>query len=248
MQSYVLGPVFSNSLGRSLVINLVPFKTCTYNCIYCKLGETTNKTIDRREWVSLNDVLKQLKNKLSTNPDHIILSGLGEATLFSRIGELISIVKTFTDIPIVVLTNGSLLWVPEVQDNIIEADIVIPSLDVGDENLFYYVNRPHTNITFYKMVDGLITFRSEYSGQYWLEVFLLGGVTSIISEVNKIAKIIERIVPDRVQINTVTESPNKEFAIPVPKRQMERFAKSFGERGEMIDDYYSIHQTTEVVI
>jgi len=202
----------------------------------------------RKEWVSLSDVLKQLKNKLSTNPDHIILSGLGEPTLFSRIGELISIVKSLTDIPIVVLTNGSLLWIPEVQDNLIEADIVIPSLDVGDENLFYYVNRPHKGITFDKMVEGLITFRSKYSGQYWLEVFLLGGITSIIAEVDKIAQFTENINPERVHLNTVTESPNKKFAIPVPKRQMERFAKSFGERGEMIDDYYSIHQTTEVII
>jgi len=248
MESYVLGPVFSQYFGQSLVIYLVPFKTCTYNCIYCKLGETTNKTIERREWIPLNDISKQFKNKLSINPDYIILSGLGEPTLFSRIGELISIIKNLTDIPIVILTNGSLLWIPEVQDNLMKADIVIPSLDVGDKDLFHYVNRSHVDITFDKIVDGLITFKRKYSGQYWLEIFLLGGVTSIISEVNKIVKITNHIRPDRIHINTVTEPPAKDFVDPVPKEQMERFRKVFGKKCEIINGYYSIRHQIECII
>jgi wyosine [tRNA(Phe)-imidazoG37] synthetase (radical SAM superfamily) len=221
---------------------------CTYNCIYCKLGKTTNKTTERKEWVPLNDILKQFKNKLSLNPDYIIISGLGETTLFSRLGELISIIKNLTDIPIVILTNGSLLWISEVQDNLMEADIVIPSLDVGDKDLFHYVNRPHIDITFNKMVDGLITFKRKYSGQYWLEIFLLGGVTSIISEVNKIAKITDQICPDRIHINTVTEPPAEDFVDPVPKEQIEQFKKVFRTKCEVINGYYSIHQQTEDII
>lgn len=81
----VFGPVPSRRLGRSLGVDLVPFKTCTYDCIYCQLGRTTNKTVERREWVPLDRVLADLEGKLALKPDYITLSGSGEPTLFSRL-------------------------------------------------------------------------------------------------------------------------------------------------------------------
>ena len=105
--SYVFGPVPSRRLGRSLGVDLVPFKTCTYDCIYCQLGRTTNRTIERRQWIPLNDVLAELEKKLTTRPDYITLSGSGEPTLYSRLDEVIAGVRSMTDIPIAVLTNGS---------------------------------------------------------------------------------------------------------------------------------------------
>jgi len=115
-RKYIFGPVPSRRLGRSLGVDLVPFKTCSYDCIYCQLGRTTNKTIQRKEWVPINIVIDQLKAKLSSKPDYITLSGSGEPTLYSRLEELIFKIKEITDIPVAVLTNGSLLWLSEVRN------------------------------------------------------------------------------------------------------------------------------------
>ena len=100
----------SRRLGRSLGIDLIPYKTCSYDCIYCQLGRTTNKTIVRDEWVSMDTIVEQIQQRLEelqTPPDYITLSGSGEPTLYSRIDELIEKIKTFSSIPIAILTNGS---------------------------------------------------------------------------------------------------------------------------------------------
>jgi wyosine [tRNA(Phe)-imidazoG37] synthetase (radical SAM superfamily) len=197
-QEYIFGPVPSRRLGRSLGVDLVPFKTCSYDCIYCQLGRTTNKTIKRKEWVPIDIVIDQLKAKLSSKPDYITLSGSGEPTLFSRLEDLVSKIKDITDIPVAVLTNGSLLWLPEVRNALKSADLVVPSLDAGSSQIFQYVNRPHSDITFSKMLDGLVTFRDEYSGKYWLEVFLIAGVTTPDAEINRLANCVNSICPDKV--------------------------------------------------
>ncbi len=245
MASYIFGPVPSRRLGRSLGVDLVPFKTCTYDCVYCQLGRTTCKTVERKEWVPLDEVVGQLKEKLPTSPDYITLSGSGEPTLFSRLGELIAAIKGMTDIPVAVLTNGSLLGVRDVKDGILDADLVIPSLDAGDETLFRHVNRPHDDISFGNMVDGLVRFRQAYAGEYWLEVFLLGGVTAFPAEAEKIAKLVERIGPDQVHLNTVTRPPAEDFALPVSKETMLRLADAFGGRAEVIADYRGTHKRAE---
>jgi len=156
-----------------LGVDLVPFKTCTYDCIYCQLGRTTNKTVERRQWVPLDDVLAELKEKLATRPDYITLSGSGEPTLYSRLDELIAGIRSMTDVPVAVLTNGSLLWQEDVRRQLMDAHLVIPSLDAGQGAMFQAVNRPHESISFEQMLEGLIAFREEYYGEYWLEVFLL---------------------------------------------------------------------------
>jgi len=237
MQSFVYGPVPSRRLGRSLGIDLVPFKTCTYDCIYCQLGRTTNKTCERKEWVSLENVLQELRGKLDTKPDYITLSGSGEPTLCLRIGNLIEGIKRMTDISVAVLTNGSLLWLPEVRDELMSADLVLPSLDAGNEELFNYVNRPHPDITFDRMVEGLIQFRASYPGRYWLEVVLLGGVTGIAAEVERIARIVKRIGPDRVQLNTATRPPVEDFAFASSPEKLREFADYFSPRAEVIADF-----------
>lgn len=247
MHSHIFGPVPSRRLGRSLGIDLVPFKTCTYDCIYCQLGRTTQKTTERKEWVPLGEVLNQLQNKLSTRPDYITISGSGEPTLYSRIGELIVAIKDITELPVAVLTNGSLLWDSEVRRGLMRADLVVPSLDAPDERLFRYVNRPHKEISFNRMVEGLEEFRTSYSGQYWLEVFLLSGITDLPAEIEKMAGIVRRIEPDRVQLNTVTRPPAEDFAAPVSKEQMKRFTGMFGDGAEVIADYRGTHQKDEFI-
>ena len=235
---YIYGPVPSRRLGLSLGVDLVPFKTCTYDCIYCQLGRTAHKTIDRIEYTPMADVLGELEQKLADGPvpDYVTLSGAGEPTLNKSIGQLISEIKKFTYIPIAVLTNGSLLWQPEVQDALMEADLVLPSLDAGDEFLFRYVNRPHREITFEQMVRGIAEFTRRFPKPVWLEVFLLAGVTGILAEVEKIAALTREIQPQRVQLNTVSRLACEEFACPVSLNQMQEFANVFAGKGEVISE------------
>lgn len=244
-REYIFGPVPSRRLGRSLGIDLVPFKTCTYDCIYCQLGRTTNKTMQRKEWVPIDAVIEQLKEKLGSKPDYITLSGSGEPTLFSPLEELISKIKCITNIPVAVLTNGSLLWLPEVREALKLADLVIPSLDAGSNHLFQYVNRPHPDISFGKMLEGLVKFRNEYNGKYWLEVFLLAGVTTFEMEINRLKTCISSIQPDKVQANTVTRPPAESFAEPVLRELLENLAAQLFEHSEVIADYRGVHEKQE---
>jgi len=243
--SYVFGPVPSRRLARSLGVDLVPFKTCSYDCIYCQLGRTTCKTVERKEWVPLDDVVSQVRDKLDTSPDYITLSGSGEPTLYSRLGELIDSIKGMTNTPVAVLTNASLLWDKHVQEGLADADLIVPSLDAGDEALFRQVNRPHESISFERMVAGLAEFRGRFPGAFWLEVFLLGGMTASAAEVDKIGRLVERIRPDRVQLNTVTRPPAEDIALPVSKKDMEQYATRLGERAEVIADFRGVHRKSE---
>lgn len=245
--SYIFGPVPSRRLGRSLGVDVVPLKTCTYDCIYCQLGRTTYKTIERREWVPLGDVLAELSEKLSLKPDYITLSGSGEPTLYSRLGELINQIKTMTQIPVAVLTNGSLLWQEEVRRDLQAADLVVPSLDAGDEQAFRRVNRPHESISFHKMLQGLISFRKEYPGQYWLEVFVLAGETDFDAEIAKLVKCVEAIKPDRVQLNTVTRPPAERSAVGLTHEHMNRIAPLFNPPAEVIADFQGVYEQSEFV-
>ena len=243
--SYIFGPVPSRRLGRSLGVDLVPFKTCSYDCIYCQLGRTTNKTIQRKEWVPLDDVVAELKTNLSSRPDYITLSGSGEPTLYSRTGELIDRIKAVTDVPVAVLTNGSLLWNQEVCAQLMNADLIVPSLDAGDEMMFRAVNRPHEDISFEKMLKGLIEFRREYQGQYWLEVMFLAGHNAIHSEAQKLAECVSLIKPDRVQLNTATRPPAEDYAVTVSQQRLSELAAMFDPPAEVIADFRGVHQQRE---
>jgi len=235
---YIYGPVPSRRLGQSLGVDLVPFKTCTYDCIYCQLGHTTNKTIKRMTYVEEDAIIAELERKLATGctPDYISLAGSGEPTLHAGIGRLIVRIKGLTRLPVAVLTNGSLLWKSEVQDALLEADLVLPSLDAGSERLFMFVNRPHPEITFAKMLDGLAEFTRCFTKSVWLEIFLLAGITGVASEVEKIAELVRCIQPERVQLNTVSRPPCEEIAHAVPLQDMKMFSEMFPVKAEVIGD------------
>lgn len=240
MSGHVFGPVPSRRLGRSLGVDLVPFKTCTYDCIYCQLGATTCKTLRRREWVPVERVLEELEKKLDTRPDYITLSGSGEPTLFSPIGKLIEGIRELTDIPIAVLTNGSLLDSWQVQRELSLADLVIPSLDAGNEATFQLVNRPHEGVSFENMLAGLVAFRRRFRKPYWLEVFLLGGYTDSEQELAAIRHCVECIRPDRVQLNTVSRPPAEANVIAVPRARLEEIAATFSPPAQVIAEFDSV--------
>lgn len=234
--AHVYGPVPSRRLGRSLGADIVPYKVCTYDCVYCQIGRTTDKTLDRREYVAVDEVIAGLKEKLAgaPPPDYIGVAGSGEPTLNSRIGELIRGIKRMTRVPVAVLTNGSLLSLPDVRDALMEADLVLPSLDAGDERLFRLVNRPHPGIGFDAMVDGIAEFTARFPRDVWLEVFLCAGLTGTRAEAKKLAALARRIRPARVQLNTVGRPPCEESARAVPPAGMKALASIFRPPAEVI--------------
>jgi wyosine [tRNA(Phe)-imidazoG37] synthetase (radical SAM superfamily) len=237
--SHVYGPVPSRRLGRSLGVDLVPFKACPYDCIYCQLGRTTDVTLDRHDWYPLEDVIDDLKDRIDLKPDYITLGGSGEPTLYAQIGDLIDSIRALTNIPVVVLTNGALLWQPEVRRQLREAAMVIPSLDAGDADMFQAVNRPHESLEFEQVLEGLITFREEYWGRYWLEVMLLQNYTAAESQVRKIAACTDRIRPNRVQINTATRPTAEAFAEAIEPAYLHRIVGLFPCKAEVIGQHAS---------
>lgn len=249
-KSHVFGPVPSRRLGRSLGVDLVPFKTCTYNCVYCQLGRTEEKTMLRKEYIPTDAIIKDLEEKLNSGvaADYITLSGSGEPTLHSGCGEIIEAIKKITDIPVAILTNGSLLWDPEVRKSLLKADLVVPSLDAGDAMTFKHVNRPHRDVDFDKMLEGLIQFRKEYSGRFWLEVFMLEGMNALESDVKKLAECADRINPDRIQLNTVARPPAYDFAAPVREEKMYELAALFGPKAEVVADFKGVHDEKEFTV
>ncbi|MGB9700265.1 MAG: radical SAM protein [Thermodesulfobacteriota bacterium] len=235
--SRIFGPVPSRRLGRSLGVDLVPFKTCTYDCIYCQLGRTTNQTLERRSYAKAREIIEELKKKLSNlavPPDYITFSGSGEPTLNSEIGLIIREIKKITHIPIAVLTNGSLLHLERVRADLANADLVIPSLDAASPQLFKFINRPHHSLHHHQILRGLKKFRSEFSGQIWLEIMLCAGINDDPKELPRLKEVIESINPDRVQLNTVVRPPAEKFAYPLSLRQLEKVKNILGNNAEII--------------
>jgi wyosine [tRNA(Phe)-imidazoG37] synthetase (radical SAM superfamily) len=190
MYHYLFGPVPSRRLGISLGIDLVPMKTCSLNCIYCECGKTTNLTLERREYVPLAEVKAEFLHYLSNHPkpDYITFSGSGEPTLNSLIGEAIRFIRSHeTEIPVAVLTNGTLLFDPQVREELKPASMVMPSLDAATDKVFIKINRPHPELTVDRMIDGLIQFRKEFQGLIWLEIFKMSRLENIQVQVGSIA-------------------------------------------------------------
>jgi len=235
-QQYIYGPVPSRRLGLSLGLDLVPYKTCSLDCIYCQLGATTNKTIQRKEYVPIKAIVTQLKQKIKDGleADYITLGGSGEPTLNSKLGLLIREIRKITDIPVAILTNGTLLSDKSVRDDCALADLVIPSLDAADEETFRKINRPHSDISIENFISSLVTFRKEFSGKIWLEVFLLEGINTVPRQIEKMKKAIERIMPDKIQLNTAVRPTAEPYAKIVTRQKLTEIAGRLGPKCEAI--------------
>jgi wyosine [tRNA(Phe)-imidazoG37] synthetase (radical SAM superfamily) len=204
--AFVFGPVISRRLGRSLGVDLVPFKTCSYDCIYCQLGRTTNLTTERRPYAAVDAVLAQVQERLAQGPppDIITLAGSGEPTLHSGLGAVIRGIKRISNLPVAVLTNGSLLSRSEVREDLMAADLVAPDLDAGEAELFAQVCRPHPTLRFEEMLDGLAAFLESFPGRTLLEVFLVEGVNAHDEAVAQIAHVARRVGAREIQLNTLS--------------------------------------------
>ncbi|OGP89107.1 MAG: hypothetical protein A2156_11660 [Deltaproteobacteria bacterium RBG_16_48_10] len=239
-QKYIFGPVPSRRLGRSLGVDLVPYKTCTFDCIYCDLGRTIGKTTSRQSYVPPEEIQGELELYLSVlnkKPDYITLSGSGEPTLNTNIGEIVQRIKEITSIPIAILTNSSLFSLDEVRRDLSEADVVLPSLDAVTSAFFEYINRPHSSLRIEEIISGLIQFRKQYRGHIWLEILFCRGVNDGKEEVEKLKEVIEKIEPDRIQLNTPVRPPAEDFAFPLTLAQLEEIRKRLGDKAEIIPEF-----------
>jgi len=237
--SHIYGPVPSRRLGFSLGIDIIPFKTCSFNCIYCQLGPTSKKTIKRKEYFPSPEILSQIKNVLNSGQriDYITFSGSGEPTLNSAIGTLIREIKRITKVPVTVLTNSSLFTRNSVRKALRASDLVVPSLDAATQEIFVKINRPHPSLKIEKIIEGFKEFRREFKGSIWLEIMLAKGVNDSPSHIKKLKEVISEINPDKVQLNTVIRPPAEKFASPLNLKELERIKNILGEKCEIIAEF-----------
>lgn len=239
----VFGPVPSRRLGRSLGVDLVPMKTCTLDCVYCQIGRTTTNSTQRGEFVPLEGVLGQLSEALSrsTRPDHITLAGSGEPTLYRRMGEMIDRIHDLTDVPVAVLTNGTLLFDPAVRDELGRADLIMPSLDAGDADTFAQINRPAEGISFENLLGGLREFCRTHGTKVCLEVFVVKDINDSDEQMAKIVSIVSGLAVSRVQLNTAVRPPAESTVQPVERQRLTELANRFDPPGEIIADFPKQH-------
>jgi wyosine [tRNA(Phe)-imidazoG37] synthetase (radical SAM superfamily) len=236
---HVYGPVPSRRLGFSLGVDIVPFKICPFDCIYCQLGPTVRQSSRRACFFPEAEVLAQVRSAIARNAhlDHITFSGSGEPTLNTAIGRLIRKIKKMTDIPVVVLTNSSLLTRKSVREALLAADIVVPSLDAARAATFRRVNRALPSIRVESIIRALETFRREFRGHIWLEVMLVRGLNDSPADIRSLKSAIARIKPDKVQLNTVVRPPAEKGARPLGRRAMETIRRQIGECAEIVADF-----------
>jgi wyosine [tRNA(Phe)-imidazoG37] synthetase (radical SAM superfamily) len=236
---YTYGPVPSRRLGYSLGIDIIPHKICTFDCIYCQLGRTTDKTLIRKEYTPVEPILKDVNSVLTINQriDHVTFSGSGEPTLHKNIGYLIDELKKLTKIPIAVLTNGSLLYTPEVRNDLKNADVVLPTLCTADQGVFRKIHRSHAQLNISAIIEGYIEFRKIYQGKIWLELMLVRGINDRLAQIEDMMDVIRKINPDKIHLNTVVRPPSEEYAQPVPMAGLEKIRSVMGEKCEIIVDF-----------
>ena len=229
----------SRRLGLSCGIDIVPLKICTMDCIYCQLGKTAQTTIERKNYIPIEPVLAELKEALAEGleADYITIAGSGEPTLNSRLGELIDGIKKLTNIPIAILTNGTLLSRAEVRADCSKADVVMPSLDAGDEQTFQRINRPYHVISVEKLISGLCAFRKEFSGQIWLEVFFVEGINTGTGQIARIKEAIKLINPDRVHLNTAVRPTADPNIARLSAEKLQEIANRLGPKCEVVADF-----------
>lgn len=230
-RKHLFGPVFSRRLGISLGVDLIPHKTCTLDCVYCECDATTNLTLSRKEYVSTSDVLTELEEYLRQNPplDYVTFAGSGEPLLHSGMGRIIDWLKGhFPRYAVAVLTNGTLLQQQDVRKLLSRANLVIPSLDAASEEVFQKINRPHAALKCSDFISGLIDFRREYEGRFFLEIFIIPGINDNKDELEQLQEVIGKIKPDRVQLNTLDRAGTEDWVRPASEQELKKCAAVLG--------------------
>jgi wyosine [tRNA(Phe)-imidazoG37] synthetase (radical SAM superfamily) len=243
-QKYVFGPVTSRRLGESLGIDPVPLKTCNWNCVYCQLGRTVPLQNKRAEYVPVEAVLREVETALSSNRtgeiDWVTFVGSGETLLHSKIGTLVRGVRNLTDVPVAVITNGSLLACPEIREELLPADAVLPTLDAGTSDLFRRINRPHPSISFEEHLRGLKAFAREYKGKLLLEVMLVKGLNDSEDALSDIAECLRHIRPHEVHISLPDRPPAEPWVGPADAGGLMRASAILGDSAHVLHPLESV--------
>ena len=250
---YIYGPVPSRRLGISLGVSPIPKKTCNYSCIYCQLGRTDHLTNTRQMFYPVEEIIDELKifQDTLTPFDVITIVGEGEPTLYLGLGELISQIRKITPKPVAVITNGALLYDPELQDELAKADIILPTLDAWDEASFKKINRPHKSMKYSQVINGIETFSKEYQGQLWIEIMLMQGINDDDQALNQYKTMLKKLKFDKLYINTPVRPPAETDVNPVEHERINQIAEhlggisidlleSKGFHSEIKDDYQAI--------
>ena len=247
---YTFGPVPSRRLGLSLGVDVIPKKLCSLDCVYCEVGITDKRGLARKEYLPANEILAEVKEVIAEYPglDHITISGSGEPTLNSKIGDIIRGIKHMTNVPVAVLTNGTLLDNPEVRRDLMDADIVSPSMDAVSADVFEKVDRPNPKLRIDKIIDGIKLFRQEYKGRMWIEILFVKGMNDHDEEVFKMKQVLDEIQPEKVHLNTVIRPPAYAIAQPVGENRLKEIQKILGNRSEIVGIFKETHKTQEHTI
>lgn len=225
---YLFGPLPSRRFGRSLGVDLVPFKTCPLNCRFCQLGAAPT-TLQRREYAPVREILGELDDWLRSGgeADFVSLGGSGEPTLHNRFGKILRWVREHSAIRTLLISNGVLFFLPDVRRQAASADVVKVSLHAWDSASFEAITRPDPAIRFEAVIDGLERFRDVYPGELRLEVFVVPGINDSENAIGRIAERAKRVRPDAVDLNTAVRPPADPAVRPASRETLERLAGFF---------------------
>lgn len=239
---YLFGPVNSRRLGLSLGIDLLPEKICNYNCIYCEVGPKNIFTCERKEYTPTTEIIAEIDSFQAAGKhkpiDIFTITASGEPTLHSGLGKIIGYLKKQLMLPVAVLTNGSLLFDPQVRQDLLEADIVIPSLDAAQERSFRKINRPVQGCPGpEEIINGLSAFSDEFQGSLWLEILLAKGINDSAADIEALKNAAARINPEKIQLNTVVRPPVERYAFPLTENELREISREFPGTVEIIADF-----------
>jgi len=236
---FIYGPVESRRLGLSLGISLNPYKICNFDCVYCQLGGTRQTVSERKAYAPVEDIVSELKFWLAYNAQEsaklnfITLSGMGEPTLNTGIGEVIKEIRKLSPAKVAVITNASKLSEPLVRQALVNADLIVPSLDAVDEVTFKKIDRSDSSVHIEDVINGLIALRREFRGQIWLEVMLVKGINDSREHIRKLKEKIDLINPDRIQLNSPVRTTAESGVEALDKEKLEGIKEIFGEKCEI---------------
>ena len=215
-QALAFGPIPSRRLGLSLGVNVVPRKICSFNCVYCQLGRTTRLTLDRRDYIPTDEIVRAVGEKLSAAPetDYVTVLGDGEPTLASNLSDILRGVSGIWDGKVALLTNGSTLWIDDVRDAVSGFDIVMPTLSAADGETFRRLHRPHGALSFEQVLEGVKEFTGGHREKTWLEVMMVKGVNDTPSSLRRIGELVAEMRPAEVDLMAPTRPPSAGWVEP----------------------------------